>query len=224
MTCTTNIDWATTGVMLQGIGTVIGAISVIVAAIIGSRTFGSWKRQTLSGRHIDQAERILTATYNARRGLSHLRSPVTLPHELYAAELQLKENGQWDKTFPESERRNLAMAHALYNRLNSTRDYQRALQECQPMARAFFGERLEKAIEKLNHQYWTVKVYIDAYQIDKSGADTEFRRKVESAIWEGYPPDEVNEVDQIIASQVNLIEEICVPVLRMGHSKTSARV
>lgn len=215
----TTIDWATTGAMLQGIGTLVGALAVIGAAIIGSRTFKNWKRQKLAERHIEQAERILTATYKVRRQLSYVRSPAMWGHEIEAAEEQLKKSGEWEKTAPASERKSLATAQAYYNRLNATRDDQRALEECQPMARAFFGEGLEKALEKLNHQFWSVKVYVDANHTDKTGADAEFRREIESHIWEGYPSTEENEVDQIIAAQVKLIEAICVPVLRMESAK-----
>lgn len=218
MTCVTMIDWAATGSMLSGIGTVVGALAVIGAAIIGSRTFDNWKRQKLAERHIEQAERVLTATYRVRRGLSRVRSPAMWGHETDAAEEQLKASGDWEKTFPESERKGLATAQAYYNRLNATRDDQRAHEECQPMARAFFGEELEKALEKLNQQFWTVKVYLDANHNDKAGTDANFRRKIESAIWEGYPNAEENEVDQTIAAQVKLIENTLAPVLWTAKS------
>lgn len=208
------IDWAATGAMLQGIGTVVGALAVIGAAIIGSCTFDNWKRQKLAERHIEQAERILTATYKVRRGLSRVRSPAMWGHETHAAEEQLKASGEWEKTFPERERNNLATAQAYYNRLNGTRGDQRALEECQPMARALFGEELEKALEKLNHQFRIVEVYVDANKNDKSGANADFLRKIESTIWEGYPNTEENEVDQIIAAQVKFIEDTLVSVLR----------
>ena len=219
MNYVTTIDWTATGTMLQGIGTVVGAIAVIGAAIIGSRTFDNWKRQKLAERHIEQAERILTATYKVRRQLSYVRNSAMWGHETESAEEQLRASGEWEKTSPESERKSLATAQAYYNRLNATRDDQRALEECQPMARAFFGEDLEKALEKLNHQFWSVQVYVGANHRDKTGADPEFRRKVESTIWEGYPSTEENEVDQIIAAQVKLIEDICVPVLRLNSAK-----
>lgn len=223
MSCATTIDWAATGTMLQGIGTLIGAVAVIAAAIIGSRTFNNWKRQKLAERHIEQAERILTATYKVRRGLSYVRSPMMWSHETDAAEEHLKANGEWEKVWGgDDERKRLATAQAYYNRLNATRDDQRALEECQPMARAFFGEELEKAIEKLNHQFWSVKVYVDANHKDKTGADAEFRKKIESTIWEGWPSKAENEVDQIIAAQVKIIEDICVPVLRMETNKAKA--
>jgi hypothetical protein len=218
MICATKIDWAATGAMLSGIGAVIGALAVIGAAFIGSRTFKNWKRQKLAERHIEQAERILTATYKARRGLSRVRNPAMFGHEIDAAEEQLKASGAWDKALAERQRKSLSTAQAYYNRLNATRDDQLALEECQPMARAFFGEELEKALEKLNHQFWTVKVYVDANHHDKSGADADFRRKIESTIWGGYPSAEENEVDQTIAAQVKLIQDTLVPVLRTANS------
>jgi hypothetical protein len=218
MTCATTIDWAATGAMLSGIGTVVGGLAVIGAAFIGSHTFKNWKRQKLAERHIEQAERILTVTYKARRGLSRVRSGVMWGHEIGAAEEQLKASGEWDKAVSDGERKSLSTAQAYYNRLNATRDDQLALEECQPMARAFFGEELEKALEKLNHQFWTVKVYVDANHNDKSGADADFRRKIESTIWEGYPSAEENKVDQTIAAQVKYIEDTLVPVLRTAKS------
>ncbi|MDX5985708.1 hypothetical protein SIL82_15755 [Sphingomonas echinoides] len=135
----TSIDWAATGAMLSGIGTLVGALAVIGAAVIGSRTFENWKRQKLAERHIEQAERILTATYKARRGLSRVRSPAMWGNETDTAEEQLKASGEWEKTFPESERKNLASAQAYYNRINATRDDQRALEECQPVNRRRTG-------------------------------------------------------------------------------------
>lgn len=218
MACVTMIDWAATGAMLSGVGTVIGALAVIGAAVIGSHTFDSWRRQKLAERHIEQAERILTATYKVRRGLSRVRSPAMWGHETDAAEEQLKASGVWEKTFPESKRVRLATAQAYYNRMNATKDDRQALEECQPMARAFFGEELEKALEKLNQQFWTVKVYVDANCNDKDEADAEFRQKIESTIWEGYPTAEENEVDQTIAAQIKLIEDLLVSVLRTAKS------
>jgi hypothetical protein len=188
---------------------------VFAAAWIGSNTFNRWRQQRLSERRIEQAERILTATYKVRRGLSYVRSPAMWSHELDAAEAALKERGEWDKIFDKSEQKSTATAQAYYNRLNATKDDQRALEECQPMARALFGEDLEKAIETLNRQFWTVQVYVDANHRDKQGADKEFRRQIESTIWEGYPSKKENEVDQTIETQVKVIEGVCVPVLRL---------
>lgn len=217
--CVTTIDWPAVGSVLQGIGTLGGAAAVLVAAIIGSNTFKSWKRQKLAERKAEQAERILTATYNVRRSLSRVRSPAMWAHEFDAAETTLKERGEWNAIAGgDSERKRFAVTQAYYNRLHATQDDQRALEQCQPLARALFGEELEKALEKLNHQFWSVKVYVDANHSDRNGADPEFLRKIHSTIWEGYPSAEENEVDQIIAAQVRIIEDTCVPVLRLEDS------
>lgn len=216
MGCVTMIDWAATGTMLQGIGTVIGAVAVFVAAKIGANTFESWKQQKLAERRAEQAERILTATYNVRRALSLVRSPAMWAAEIQNAETRLKENGEWDNIVGgDNERHRFTQTQAYYIRIETTREVQLALTACQPMARALFGEELEKAIEKLIHQFWSVKVYVDANHSDRNGADTDFRKKIDSTIWEGYPSPEENEMDQIIAAQVKIIEDLCVPVLRM---------
>jgi hypothetical protein len=83
------------------------------------------------------------------------------------------------------------------------------------MSRALIGEDLEKALEKLLHVFWSVQVYVDADYQDTTEADTEHRKKIQSTIWEGWPNAEENEVDKTIAEQVKIIEDICVPSLRL---------
>ena len=140
------IDWAATGAMLQGEGTLLGAAAVIVAAVIGGSTFKSWRRQEVAGRKLAQAERILEATYKARRALSYVRSWIMFGPELSAAQDELKDNGDWQMQLEPKQKR-IVTTQAYFNRLNKTRDEQEALDACLPMARALFGEELEKAIE-----------------------------------------------------------------------------
>jgi len=208
-------DWAATGAMLQGIGTIGGALAVIGAAWFGASTFKRWRQQKLSERRIEQAERILTATYKVRRQLSYVRSPAMWGNELAAAEEKLKENGQWEQAVGENEQRKLTTTQAYYTRIFAAKDDRQALDECLPMARALFGEELEQAMDKLNRVFWSVQVMVDANHRDKQHADNDFREKIESAIWEGYPSPEENELDQTIKEQVKAIEDICVPVLRL---------
>lgn len=209
----TGIDWSAVGSVLQGVGTLTGAIAVIVAAKVGSSTFDNWRQQKLSERRIEQAERILTATYKARRGLSYVRNPMIWAHELVAAEEKLKESGNWPAS--ENEQSRLKTAQAYYNRLNAELDNRRALEECQPMARALFSEELEKAMELLNQQFHMVRVFVDANARDRGNPDSKFSEKIDAAIFEGYPSPEENEMDKTIAEQVKVVEGICVPVLRL---------
>src|SRR5690349_14918467 len=99
------VDWSTTGEMLQGVGSVLGPVAVGIAAWVGGNTFKSWRQQKLAERRIDQAERILTATYKVRRGLSHIRNPMMLAHEFDGAETNLKESGQWERVVGGDEAR-----------------------------------------------------------------------------------------------------------------------
>lgn len=202
--------------MLQGIGTIGGALAVLAAAWFGASTFERWRQQKLSERRIEQAERILTATYKVRRQLSYVRSPAMWKNEEDAAEAKLKENGQWDEAGGDNERKKMTTAQAYYTRIFNAKDDRQALDECLPMARALFGEELEQALDKLNRQFWTVQVAVDAIMRDRQGLDRPFRQKMDRVVWEEYAgDDEVNEVDQTIAEQVKTIEDICVPVLRL---------
>lgn len=215
----THDEWAAFGSVLSGAGTVLGAATVLIAAILGSKTYDSWRRQRLSERRIEQAERILTATYKARRGLSMVRSIMMLPHEIDAAEESLKASGEWDKIIGgQNEQHKFAVAQAYYNRLNSTKDVRLALEECQPMARALFGERLETAIETLNRQFGTVQIYVDANLRERATGQSDLRKKINEAIFQGFPSADENEMDKTIADQVKVIEDICVPVLQLGAS------
>ncbi|HEX7711512.1 MAG TPA: hypothetical protein VF418_11320 [Sphingomonadaceae bacterium] len=211
--CVTSTDWAGTGAMLSGIGTIGGAIAVLGAAWFGATTFDRWKQQKLAERRIEQAERILTATYKVRRHLSYVRNPAMWGGELAAAEDKLKASGEWDKAGGEDERRKLTTAQAYYNRINDAKEARQNLDECLPMARALFSDGLEKAMDRLNRQFWLVQVMVDANLRDRGNLDQDFRKKIDDAIYEGTNPE--GEIDVVINEQVKIIEDICVPVLRM---------
>lgn len=201
------------GTALQGIGALAQAAAIVIAACLASNTFNSWRKQKLAERRSEQAERILTATYKVRRGLSRIRNPFMLDHELYAAEEKLKADGKWPE-YP-GEQRRMKTQLAYYNRLNATLEDRVELEQCQPMARALFGEDIELAIETLNRQANLVQYYVDAKALHRELEDRGFYEKIDAAIYEGYPYDAPNEMDETIAAQVRQIEDRLVPVLRL---------
>jgi hypothetical protein len=207
----TAIEWTAFGGVLSGAGTVIGALAVIGAAWFGSRTFESWRRQTLSQRRIEQAERILTATYKVRRSLSFVRNPMQWAYELHAAEEDLKEKGQLVGS--EDDKKKLTIAHLYYTRLNGELDNRRAIDECLPMARALFGENVEKALDTLNRQFHVISIAVDANSWD--GNDREFARTIREDLSSSTGTDRPNKMNDLIEEQVRLIERACVPVLRL---------
>lgn len=145
------IDWAATGSMLQGLGTCVGAGAVIWAAFKGADV---WKEQKRAERRLEMAERILTATHKARTGLAYVRGVMMWAHELASAEETMKTREGWDSQGKDRQKR-LITAQAYYARLNRVRDEQDRLSDCLPLARALFSAELEKAIEKLRHQFWS---------------------------------------------------------------------
>ena len=199
--------------MLQGWGTLIGAGAVIYAAKRGADTYESWRKQKVAERRRDQAERILTAVYKARRSLRFVRSPMIWGHELNAAEIKLKEDPkQWDSQTQARQKR-LITAQAYFSRIDRTSGEQQELSECFPMARALFGESLEKALEELHHQFWIVQIDVESY-IDDEGGDADFTKKIRRGMYDVSPRDgEQNEVSERIAASVAEIESICLPAL-----------
>lgn len=213
--CSTEIDWAVTGAMLQGLGTIGGVGAVIWAAHKGASTFDSWRRQKIAERKQEQAERILTATYKCRRALEYVRGRILWGHETHAAEKQMQEADGWAAQTKERQGR-LVTAQAYYNRINAVKAERDELDQCLPMARALFGEELEQALEKLNHQFWIVQLNVDSYVDDENGTDKDFTKQVRRAMSAVEPRDgEVNEVTQVMEASVQTIERICLPVLRL---------
>lgn len=207
-----SIDWAATGAMLQGFGTWAGVGAVIFGAIIGAN---AWKAQKQAERRLEMAERILTATHKGKRALAMVRSPMMWGYELDAAEKKLKEDEAWEKQ-SEGRQKRLRTAQAYYNRLNARRDEVDALDDCLPMARALFSEELEKAIERLRHQFWIVQCDVDAYIDDEHGTDEEFTKKIRRGMYDVSPrKGEKNEVSDTINEAVETIERICEPALRL---------
>ncbi|MDE4193341.1 hypothetical protein [Phaeobacter gallaeciensis] len=200
------------GAVLQGVGALAQAAAIGFAAWMASNTYQSWRRQKLSERRIEQAERILTAAYKARRALGYVRSPLMEAHELSAAEAQLEKRDFWATVEVERKRR-LVSAQGYYNRLNAVIDERRAVEECLPMARALFGEQVEKALELLNRQFHMVQISVDANT--ETGNDREFSRSIREDISSSSGTDRPNKMNELIEEQVKLIEDALVPVLRL---------
>ena len=209
------IDWSATGAMIQGLGTLGGAIAVYAAAKLGLST---WKHQKLAERNRDQAEMILHAAYNVRRALGYLRSPWMSGSELKAAEEKLNtEQPRWRESSIEERQSRVITAQAYFMRADRCLDDRSRLESCLPMARALFGEALEKAIENLHRQFQVVLSYAEAYVDDYNGTDRDFTVKIRKALFasDRESAESDNEVSSVIASSIATIESTCLPYLRL---------
>jgi hypothetical protein len=200
------------GAVLQGVGALAQAFAIGFAAWVASDTYKGWRKQKLSERRIEQAERILTAAYNARRALGYVRSPLMEAHELSAAEAHLVKQASWE-TVDAKQKQRLVSAQGYYNRLNAVLEERRAVEECLPMARALFGEQVEKALELLNRQFRMVRIAVESNSRD--GNDREFSRSLREDISSYSGSDRPNEMNVIIEAQVKQIEDALLPVLRL---------
>jgi len=210
--CITVIDWVATGAMMQGFGTIGGAIAVFWGAW---RATDAWKEQKRLERRQEVADRILTATYKAKSALSYIRSFMLHGHELAAASELLEKDEDYQLQLAAKQKR-IVSAQVYYTRIANTRKDQLALEECLPLARALFGEEIEKAASDLLHQFWIVQVNANSYVDDWNGNDQNFTKSIRRALTEAdATPGEANEVSEKIATAVATIERVCVPALKL---------
>ena len=211
--CLGTIDWAGTGAMLQGWGTIGGVVAVLAAASMG---FSAWKRQKLAERYSDHAEAILEAAYNGRRGLAQFRSPWMSGSELAAAEKVLDErDAAWGTGLSAERKKRLITTQAYFVRYDRLADVRTKLADRMPMARALFGDELEGAVERLLQQFWIVRNYAEAYADDWNGKDAELTAKICHALHEDPRAGQPGEVSDVTAASMETIERICVPKLRL---------
>lgn len=207
------------GTVLQGVGALAQAFAIGFAAWMASNTYQSWRQQKLSERRIEQAERILTATYKARRALEYVRSPLMTSHELGSAEDDLKSLEGWDHA-TEERKKTLTSAQGYFNRLKNVREERVALEDCLAMARALFGPEIEQAIETLGRQFHHVQISAESTTWGPPDPDGEDRRGVWRELSSASTKRHPNKMNELIAEQVKLIEDTLVPVLRLEAGRS----
>jgi hypothetical protein len=199
---------ASIGAVLQGVGSLASAAAIVFAAWIASDTYKAWRRQKLSERRMEQAERVLTATYKARRALAFVRSPMMTAAELDTAREQLGIDALSYAMTPEQSCK--ASAQGYMNRLSAVRSERIEIDECLPMARALFGEEVETALDTLNHQFHLVQVAANMSVWVQARGD--YIRDLSSA----SGADGKNPMNDLIDEKVKTIEDACLPVLRLN--------
>ena len=157
-----------------------------------------------------QAERILTAAYKARRALNYVRSPWMYRHEKTTAEELLEKQHGWTTS---SKKQNLITVQAYYNRLDAVHEERQAVEECLPMARALFGEQVEKALDTLYQQFQLLSNAAEMSEIDEHYK--ELARKVREDLSTASGNARPNKMNVLIEEQVNLIENQLSPILRL---------
>lgn len=205
----TDTDWAATGSMLSGIGTIGGALAVLIAAGVARISINQFRSQKITERLIEHAERILTATYKAHYALDHVRGAMLWAGELQTAEKMLREADAITGEKDDRDKR-LISAQVYIDRLNRISEDRNLLVEVMPISRALWGKELEEEVQKLHRQFWLVECYATEL-IDTDDPDRRFALRKRLAGTCAKNDDDISiEVRRITAA----IEEKCLPILK----------
>lgn len=203
------IDWDATGSMLSGIGAIVGAIAVLVAAAVARISINQFRAQKITERLVEHAERILTATYKAHYALDHIRGRLLWAGELEAAEKKLREADAITGKTDERDKRMIS-AQVYIDRLDRMNDDKALLVDVMPTARALWGKELEAEIQKLHHQFWLIECYAtELVDTDDRDSQVVLRR-----LLGGTCAKDDDELSVEVRRVTSAIEERCLPVLR----------
>lgn len=221
--CRAVTDWAATGSMIQGIGTILGALAVLYAARAGRTALSDWRNQKLEEIRIERAERILTAVYNGQRSLADVRRSFVPAHELAAAGEKLKANGADPKDVGKARWSKLESAQAALTRIALADAAWQELEACRPATKAFFGNDLDEQLEKLVRQVIAVQIAADMYA-DDNGSDPEFSMGLRRDMWAGGGKEEGNAVTKATNEAVRAAERILLPVINPQAAVPAAEI
>ncbi|MXP27916.1 hypothetical protein GRI58_03650 [Porphyrobacter algicida] len=205
------IDWAATGQMLSGWGSLAGAGAVAFAAWKAAETVDKWRTKKIEERRFDHAERTLAATYNAKEAIDQIRSPLVHGIEFERARRELEADDGW-QLIAEDKKERFATCQAIIRRIRSTEEAWDEVTEVLPLAKALFDDDLEKALQSLLHCRWKIRVSLDLYSQDVE-ADPDFAVKLRKEIW-GRIGEGEDDISVAARSAIETIEGKCLPVLR----------
>lgn len=213
VTTTANVwDWVATGTMLQGIGTVVGAGAVIVAAYIGGNSFAQWRRQQLLQRHMDLAEKILTRVVQARDEIASVRGPFKDSSEFAEAFKTLEANGFKKTDFLDAKWKKLGSAQVTLHRLARYQETWTALGQLRYSAQVYFGEEVSDAILTIQRQVNRIGIDAEIY-VEDDGNDSAFSKGLMSTLSRSRPKGEVDEFAKEIDDAIEVIETKLKPLL-----------
>jgi hypothetical protein len=206
------IDWDATGSMMQGWGSILTLPVLVWAAVQGRQTIKDYSIQKRSDKHIDAAERILTAAYNARLAIEGVRSPLIEGREIAEAQRRIDENGEDLSVVNPARLQRASTTQVFYTRLNSIAEEIAAVWDAVPIALAYYGEDVSEALRQIAQQRRVIQVAADGY-LDDDGSDKEFAKSLRLTLYRGLG-EKNDPVTSKIKLAVELLETRLLPVLR----------
>lgn len=220
------VDWSALGDMLSGIGTIIGAGTVVFAALIGRNTFKQWKRQKQEERRMAAAEQVLVGVYRIKRAFSAIRSPAMFTHERLEHEATLRERGFADNNTPEATLQMLCWAQAIFARAALHNTEFEELLSLGPISKALFGDEIEEALRVFVMQRGRLNVAAQRYADlamrpeprTEEGREKQFQDciRLQNTMWEGSVTEEDDTIERAVDEAILTLEARLLPILRHG--------
>ena len=206
-------DWAATGEMLSGIGTIGGAVARVVVAFLGRSAVTDFERQRQAERKIEHAEKALTVAYQLQSAIQAIRSPMSTASELEKSREEIEKN-DWFNSLADNKKQRAIQANVFYQRIRSFQEFYDAGLSTLPFVKAYFGNDAEKSLRELIRARQSVGVYADAYMRDE-GIEPEHTRTVASYIWEGgINPDGLDPIKSKTDAAIEQLESVLLPVIK----------
>lgn len=193
------------GDFLQGLGSVGQAIAIGLGGYYATQSFKGWRHQTLSARKIEQAERILTATYNSVEALYRIRDQAITDAERSASLKNIRASIEVDEALLRSD--------VIQNRVKAEEPIATELNKCKPMAKALFGDKVVSAISALHIQFMNVNAA--AVSLAYPDHTDNFLDQLESILSSNELLGRSNKTSSRIRASVKTIEDECLPVLKL---------
>ena len=206
------VDWAATGQMISGIGTVCGAAAVAYAAYKGAGTFDQWKSQKKEERRMSLAEDVLTIGYEFERIFSAIRSPATWAFEAEASLETLRQQFSDFDQKSEFQRRVLSQAQVILTRFASHKDFWDRFFAVFPSARAYFGQPALDLLTDLWACATSVRAAAQTYGGYIYPPTDDFISKLEHRFWEGA--GDTDTLKEQVLGNIKKLDEMLLPALR----------
>lgn len=208
--------------MLSFVGDHADALAVLGAALIARSSFNSWRKQRLAEKRMEQAERILNAAHGARLALKMIRMPSRTHPEIKEANSVLNELNyeirQFERDYGQENSDTETFAQVHLNRLNSQSSRVQALQDCLPLAHAIFGEGVKDAVSTICDQFKKIENTAPRIALHPHVSEGEWLREGDglNEAWKVLQAqDGADEIDKTVDDQIAIIEDACIPVLRI---------
>lgn len=206
------IDWAATGAMLTGIGTLASAASIAVAAIVGNKKVNDFTEQRRSERQLEFAESALAVTYRLESVLDAIRSPFSSGGELDLSRKEL-EDLDWFKAESKQKQDRWVQSNVFIQRIRRfEKDFDEAL-TLLPFVKAYFGAEVEEALAQLLKARNLVRINAEEYAED-SGSDPEFTKDIRAHIWGSFSSKRPDPIRDLVRPAVELLEKKLGPIIR----------